>query len=410
MNTKGLMSLLALSALLSGCSVAPLMDPGRRMGVKMLPSQKKARPASAASSPSSRAVVSSTAAAAASSAKVAAQYVTYLRAQESFEDAFLSYGKELDAVMDTLAQGGSSNNVPVDGIPYYYLKHVAHVAGAHIGLARAQLAAGDLARAERAAMNAIEFVERRGLFSGVVVCEIQEEAWKLLAEIYTKQGYPGAAADAELRRSLLFDYMVSPAGLQAYGEFVSLKFDGEKQMNSSNKMIAQLNDQKQSEVANAFAAGLAAVGSAVSSMQEAQARADARKHGYMSQENAATIQMAQLNRTMFNMVLAGTVNKAGKWGDSIAMLHSMASPRLFQQFTDPKAGIDPSALVQDYTKRAARLGRGNPAVTSGAARLAASNDKMGRARKSGDEKAKKDAFAEFLPALTNLSNELKKVK
>lgn len=392
MKSRRPLVLMTLAALVSGCSVAPLMNPGRRLGVDRLPldDPKAKTPADPA--------------------KTIAQYKSYLQQQQYFEEPFLVYGKQLDATMDRLGQGGSASEVPLEGIGYYYLKHVAHMGQAYVGLARAYLKAGDFARAERAAMNAVELAEARGLSNDVVVKEVEVDAWEALIEINTQRGWEGDVEAARVQRDLFLDSMLSQDGLAAYKDFMKLRSGGLAELAQRNQAIAQLNSQKSAQTANLFMAAAAGAASVASSYQEAQVRADASRQGYMSADNASLIQMSQMNRMLADNLFTMAIGGAGKWGDSLSMVHSFASPRLFQQFTNPSAGIDPTGIVRDFAKRATKLGRGNLAITRHAAALTAQTNNLEKARNSGNAEAKSAAFAAFLPAMNKLTDELRRVK
>lgn len=390
MNSRRPFLLVLTAALVSACSVAPVMNPAQRLGLNRLPPQDPKTPAAPE--------------------KSAAQYGAFLKSQQYFEEPLLVYNKQLAATMDSLQKGGSAREVPLDGIPYFYFKHVAHMGGAYVGQAKAYLAAKDLPRAERAALNAIQLVPARGHFHPVVVSEVEEEAFKVLVDVYTEQGFPGNAQSAQLQREMRLDFMSSPDGLAAYQEFVKTRSEGQTQLKECNAMIAQLNAQKSAQTAALFAAGVAAAGSAMSSYQEASARADANRQGYMSADNAAIIQMAQMNRLNADMLFRQVIGKTGKWGDALTAVHSLASPQMFRQLTNPSAGVDPAGIMRAFAQRATKLGRGDLAITRHAAQLTAQTNNLEKARNSGDAKAKRAALESFLPALNKLTNDLKRVK
>ncbi|MBI3548081.1 MAG: hypothetical protein HY078_03410 [Elusimicrobia bacterium] len=374
---------------LCACSVAPVMDPTHALGVSHL----------AAVDPN------------AAPEKAAAQYERFFKGQQDFDRPFENYAQELNSTLESLQKGGSAWTVPVDGIPYYYLRHVTNLARAYIGSARVHYAKQDYGRAERGALNAIEIIQKRGLFNPVCVNEIEEEAWGLLVKIYTDWGYPGSAEMAQTQQKLKFDYMMSPQGLEAYVKFASLKLEGERNLGDANQMISRLNAQKRSETLSAFAAGAAAMGSAMASYQEATLRAQASRQGYMTSDQAAGIQMAQMNRMTSNMLLNQTLSNAGRWGNSIAMLHSFASPTLFRQFTDKSAGVRPSQIIQEFSQRATKLGRGDLAITKKASELSGAMTSLDKLRESGGTpQAKQAAYQKFVPAFASLSAELRKVR
>lgn len=383
-------TLAAFAAALSACSVAPVMRPESRLGVNRMATLE----AKAAADP----------------AKAAAEYRKFLKAHQYFDQAFVTYGESLDATMKSLGQGGTAREVPVDGIPYYYVQHVAQLARANLKAAQACFTAKDYPRAERHAFNAIELVERRALLSSVVVTEIEEQAWKLLVEVFKEQGFAGNQVWARSQWQWAFDHMISPDGVKSYQDYARLRSEGEESLNKANGMISELNAQKAAETANAFAAAAAAAGSAMASYQEAQVRAQANSQGYMTADQASLIQLSQLNRSMSNMLLMQTLNNAGRWGNTIAVLHSFANPRMFQQFTQPSAGLKTTEIMQEFTRRATKLGRGNLAITRQATALSGLTTNLDKARNSGNTQRSRSAFEKMLPVYTDLTQRLRQVK
>lgn len=390
MRTSIRLLTLAPAFLAAGCSVAPVMNPTAKIGMGLFePGQQPVK---------------------SEAAEVISRHNRYLMAQQHFEKSFDEYLRDLDATMEQLSQGGTTSDVPVDGIPYYYIRHVAQLGRSHLAKARAYMEQGDLARAERSAFNGIKLVDERCLFNDICIAEVGEEGWGLLVEIYKRMELPGSEIWARNQWKLKKDYLVSPDGLAAYSELHAMRKEGSDQLGESNQFIRELNAQKAEQTLNRFAAAAAAAGSAVASYQEATIRAQASRQGYMSSNQMAAIQMAQMNRTMSNMMLMSTINKTGSWGNNLAIVHSLANPQMFKQFTDPNAGFQTREIMAEFAQRAQQLGRGNLAVAQRAAALAGLNSNLDKARRSGTQQEKQEAYEKFMPAYAELSMELRKMK
>lgn len=389
MNARRWLRALLAAGGLAGCSAAPVM---------------KASPAGRPQPEPSKASGGSRARAA-----QPGEYQKQLRAQQYFDQTFDYYADRLDRSMQTLGRGYSAKDVPSEGIPYFYVQRVMDLGQAHVDLARAFVGQGDYVRAERSAYNAVELVEARCLYNDTCIAQVEEQAWGLLADVYQKTGRLKTAAWAQTQQQLKEDFLSSPDGVQAGQEFEQLRRDGEEQLREGNKFIRQANSQRRSQMFSRALAVAAAAGSIASSFQEAQIRASGTDGG-LSSDQLARLQMVQLNRTMANMALMATINRTGDWGNGLAIAHSLGSPQMFRQFTEPSAGVRTDEIMQGFTQRLTQLGRGDLVLGRNATAVSGASANLNQVKQGGSPKQKQDAFKKFLDAYGVLTDAVRRMQ
>lgn len=391
MTTKAFVAIGAAASLLaSACSVAPVMKPEQRAGSAALTQLAAKAAKGQAVSPS--------------------RFQDLLRGHQSFDQPFLSFKGQFSLAMDDVSRSKSVREVPSEGLPYYYLTRLVAMAKVYLGLARAHLAKGDLARAERAAGNAVQLVENRAPWSGVGAVEIKEESYKVFEEICRKrpEGVEPCVLWAKHEGELVTDYARSPVGLEEYHGLALMREGSEKALADSNRLIGQVNSEKTSRFLDALTATTAVASSALASYSAASIRSKAASRGYMTRAQASQLQSLRLSQWQADTALKVSLRNAGGIGAPLALLHAAASPTLFTQFTNASAGANPVGLVQDFVSRAQGLSANNPGLEGLASKLGVLSKDLNAARASGDPEKAAQAYSAFVPAYTQFKSEVRR--
>lgn len=395
LSKLGLWSLPAALALLcSACTVAPIMRPDNAIGLSTLNGLRAQE---------------------ASQTDIALQgYSDFLKHQQKFDDTLQSYNREFRSNLQTLSGGGlgaSIDEVAMDGMQYFYLRHVAGVCDGYFGYAHAQLDKKDYARAERAALDGLQLSDQRlAPWSMVLSTEVSAEGWATLAEIYKKEGLRGSALWASSQQRLAADRLLSDRAVAGYEELAKMRLRDQKQLDATNDVIHDLNAQKSRETANQILAGMQTMANVGMQYEQMRVNTQIASQGYATQAQTGELQVLKFDQMMNNMLLAQTAGHAGSSGSFILALNNNTIPALFQQLSNPSAGANPIAIVQTFTQQAKALAPSDPNVANGSSQVSSLAGHLDQQRQDGDLQGAANTTSQLIPALVALGENIRRVQ
>ena len=389
------LALVFAAAAMSACSVAPIMKPNEVTGSDALQSIREQEgkglllPAAAA-----------------------VRYRDFLRSQQTFDQPLTFYYSRFSQTLKTLEQYGTNSSyqvVPIDGLSSYYVAHAWNLANSYVFLAKDYLAEGDMIRAERAAFDALAIAEKRiAPWDRWHAAKISQSAWGVLADLYDKKGYRGAALWARSQRKLRDDYLSSADAQKARLDYENNHARDEEEFMQANLAIEQLNRQKAAEIDNQMSAAMNVIGSAAITYSQVKINAQVSRQGYATQSQTAQLQTLKFAKIGNNAMLADSAGRAGRFGRALMSLNDFAGDSgLFNQFVNPEAGTDPLAVLRDFNQKAVAL---KSSLSGDGATLDKMTNKLGDERKAGDAAATQDTASKMLDVLDSFASKVREVK
>lgn len=329
--------------------------------------------------------------------KLIKKYNEYLKREEEFVQPINIYQEELKKSISEL-QNSPTAVLSIDsitGFPYYYNKRLGAVVRAHLGLGRAYIKKKNFKEAENNFTKAIEIVNKRGVNSFRLRL-YQIEAYKMLIDIYNKEGQTGKALIAKLNMDLIDDYLKSEEGIKTYYLEKHSYVYAQEKFAEIDRYVEEVNQKRLEEADRQMREIMGAMTQVVSTM--AQSRMDmsgGSRSGYYSPDMKAF----EMNKMIFDMTMK-IVSSANKSDSSQNVaLNPMANVTLVEQLIDKRKGIKTFDIIKAFAKTAAELSR-DEAISNTSRDIINLLDSLNEIRRAGNDAEK------MINNVTNLANML----